>query len=313
MTVDLHTHSTASDGTDRPEALARLAKDAGLTAFALTDHDTTAGLAQAQAAARKLGVGFVPGIELSADPASLAYANAPSTTDENNGVPSADVPRIGTLHLLGYHIQHDDLGLAKISQQQREARAQRNPMIIAKLQEQGVRIEYEDVLRVAGSTDATEPTGQALASEPIVGRPHIAQVLLDKGYVRSIHEAFSRYIGVGGAAYARKDLLAAADAIQAIHAAGGVAVLAHPVQLRMASDDLEHAVAKLADIGLDGIETCHSDHEPGDIARFTALAEQFNMLATGGSDYHGSRKVVALGEVVAPEGALERLVQRAGR
>ncbi len=274
-------HSTASDGTDAPEALPRLARDAGLGAIALTDHDTTAGLARCAQAAEAIGIGFLPGIELSVDPATL-FAGAGSAA-----------PRIGTLHLLGYGVRPDEPGLAAVEARLRDARDQRNPRILDRLRELGVRIDLDEVVAEAG--------GQ------IVGRPHIAQVLLRKGYVKSIHEAFIKYIGEGAPAHVRKDRLSAAEAIDTLHDAGALAVLAHPVQMRLESEVLDQAVARLRRLGLDGIETRHSDHTPADVRAFEKLAERFGLLTTGGSDYHGERKPIALGSVTVPIDAFEQL------
>ncbi|MBB6429967.1 PHP domain-containing protein [Algisphaera agarilytica] len=288
---DLHMHSTASDGTDAPEALPRLCKAAGLSGFALTDHDTTAGVAACAAAAKKLKITFVPGIELSANP----------DLDET-GQP------VGSLHLLGHHIDPDHEHLAEISKRLGRARAERNPMIIEKLNGLGVSITYDEVIELAEAGASQE--GAAASAPAIVGRPHIGQVLVNKGYVKSIHEAFARYIGSNGAAYARRDLLSAAEAIEAIHAAGGLVTLAHPVHLEAAdAEELEHTVARLVDLGLDGIETRHSDHTPGDVKRFERLAERFRLLTTGGSDYHGSRKSIALGSQKVPMAVCDRLTQ----
>lgn len=292
-TCDLHLHSTASDGTDAPDALPRLCKAAGLSAFALTDHDTTAGVAACAAASKKLKIDFVPGIELSANP-DLDHTGQP----------------VGSLHILGHFIDPDHPHLAEICERLRHARAQRNPLIIEKLNRLGVRITYGEVLELAepGSTRPTATAPHANAEHTIVGRPHIAQVMVNKGYVKSIHEAFARYIGSQGAAYARRDLLTAAEAIQAIHAAGGLATLAHPVQLNADQPaDLEHLIARLVNLGLDGLETRHSDHTPRDVKRFEKLAERFKLAPTGGSDYHGSRKTIALGSQRVPHAVYENL------
>lgn len=299
MRVDLHTHSTASDGTDAPADLPRLARQAGLDGLALTDHDTTAGLADAANAAKKLGIRFVPGIELSvqADPFATESSFAPTEDDDRPA---------GSIHLLGYFIRTGCPELQSLETQLREARATRNPQIIEKLQQLGVRISEDDVLAVAQAGDARN-------NAHAIGRPHIAQVLVQRGYVKSIHEAFARYLGAGGAAYTPRELPTAARAIQAIHAAGGAAVLAHPVHLGLGPADLEHTIAKLADLGLDGLETCHSDHEVGDTRRLTTLADRFGLITTGGSDYHGSRKAIALGSVVAPENALAQLEEAAAQ
>lgn len=305
--ADLHTHSTASDGTDAPGDLARLARDAGLSCFALTDHDTTAGLAPAATAAKKLKIDFIPGIELSASPnLDLAtQGNLIRVGEDEDEDDAADLHRRGNLHILGYHVRHDAAELNAIARQQQEAREQRNPAIVEKLQKLGVRIEYDEVLALAGVGTGDAGGGTS------VGRPHIAQVLLSKGYVKSIHEAFVKYLGVGGGAYTRRDRLSASAAIDAIHAAGGVAVLAHPVQMALDHAGVEHAVARLTTLGLDGLETRHPDHEPADTQRLTALADRYDLIPTGGSDYHGSRKTIRLGSVVAPEDALERLAQAA--
>ncbi len=298
MYCDLHTHSTASDGTDAPGDLPRLAKQAALGAIALTDHDTTAGLPEFLAAAKREKVSAVPGIELSADP-SVLHADPDETT------------RLGTLHILGYFIDINAPHLSEIEARLAEARAQRNPAMVAKLNELGMKIDYEEVVDAAGggAGDSTLPG--------VVGRPHIGQVMMQKGYVKSIHEAFARYIGQGGEAYVRKDRLSAEEAIQAIHEAHGLAVLAHPTQLGIGSvDQLEHAVARLNALGIDGIETRHSDHEPRDIEHFTRLAEKFDLLITGGSDYHGSRKTVMLGGQKVPLAVYDQLLaahkQRSG-
>lgn len=304
MAYDLHMHSTASDGTDAPGDLARLVKDAGLAGFALTDHDTTAGLAAAAQAAKRLRIGFVPGIELSADPSSVAPPHPEDGGDTKNAAPA-----VGTLHILGYHVHHDDPGLAALGERLRATRAKRNPEVVEKLQTLGVKIAYEEVLASAGVPEGAWGDDAAVdATGVIVGRPHIAQVLIAKGYVKSVHEAFAKYIGQGGAAHTRKDRLSAEEAIDAIHAAGGVAVLAHPVQLRLPEELLEHTVARLKDMGLDGIETRHSDHAPADVERFTAYAQRFNLVATGGSDYHGTRKHVALGSVRVGDGVAQELL-----
>lgn len=296
---DLHLHSTASDGTDAPEDLPRLCQAAGLSAFALTDHDTTAGVAACANAARRLKIDFVPGIELSANPDLF-----------NAGTP------VGSLHLLGHFIEPDHPRLTEIGRRLLTARDQRNPLIIEKLNALGVKITYDEVLALAdppGSRSASEGASGGGSTSgggggAIVGRPHIGQVLVNKGYVKSIHEAFAKYIGSGGAAYARRDLLTAAEAIDAIHDAGGLATLAHPVQLNLANrDTLEHTVARLVDLGLDGLETRHSDHSPADAKRFTALAARFKLLTTGGSDYHGSRKSIALNSQRVPRMIYETL------
>lgn len=287
-TCDLHIHSTASDGMDAPEDLPRLAKEAGLAALALTDHDTMAGLAACARAAKKIGIDFVPGIELSADPASVGRNE------------TAEGSTRGTLHVLGYFIAYEGPAAAQfqvIEKRLLKAREQRNPEMIEKLNELGVNITYDEVIEAAGGT--------------IVGRPHIAQVMMRKGYVKSIHEAFARYIGQDGAAYLRKDRLSAQEAIEAIHDAGGLACLAHPLQLGLRQPgELEHVVMRLKDMGLDAIETRHSDHGVGDIERFEKFAARCDLLTSGGSDYHGSRKAIGMGSQQVPYDVYQALYRR---
>ena len=275
MFCDLHAHSTASDGTDPPEALARLALAAGLHAFALTDHDTTRGLAPCAHAAHELGLDFIPGIEVSADPAAAS-----------EGLP---LPCQGTLHILGLFVRDDDPMLESVAEQMTRARDERNPAIVHKLRGLGIEIDYAEVERLAAEQGTRA-----------IGRPHIAQALVAKGVVPSVKEAFARYLGRGAAAYERRDQLHPAAAIDAIHHAGGLAVLAHPVQLGLLTPQrgepqLQRFLDNLAAWGLDGIEALHTDHGPEHARLFFDLAQRYAWLTTGGSDYHGTRKPAALG------------------
>ncbi len=288
MFCDLHMHSTASDGTDAPHELGAVAAAAGLAAIALTDHDTLAGLAAAAEGCAAASIGFVPGIEVSADPGAVKLPS-----DE----PAATT---GTLHILGLFVRHDDEKLLAIGRRMEQTRHQRNPAIIDRLNELGVNVHYDEVLALA----AREGT-------VIIGRPHIAQVMMNKGYVKSIQDAFTRYIGARGAAYVRRDRLHPREAIEAIHHAGGLAVLAHPVQLKCGDEDeLEYVLARLADLGLDAIETRHSDHTPADVQRLEQLAARMNLATSGGSDYHGTRKSIAIGSQRVPMTVYERLRER---
>lgn len=284
MFCDLHMHSTASDGSDAPEALPAIARSQGLAAIALTDHDTTAGVAACARACRELGVAFVPGIELSTDPRPVRHEPLPQG-------------RLGTLHILGLFIQHDHPRIDQIHHDMMALREQRNPQIITNLNELGVRITYDEVIELAGE-----------AETKVIGRPHIAQVLVRKGYVKSIADAFNKYIGEGRPAYARKNLLHPADAIATIHAAGGLAVLAHPVQLRCPDDAaLSHAIAKLKDMELDAIETRHRDHTPAQIQQYQQLATEYDLFTSGGSDYHGKHKDDQMGSQHVPLKVYEQL------
>ncbi|MGE5609840.1 MAG: PHP domain-containing protein [Bacillota bacterium] len=252
--VDLHTHSTASDGTCSPRELAQLAKSSHLVGFALTDHDTVAGVREAADEARTLGLEFIPGIEISA-----AY------------------PRPGTMHLLGYCVDPDSAALAQLSQWQIESRNQRNLKLIARLRELGVAITLEEVQEAAGGD--------------VIGRPHIAEVLVRKGYVSSAHQAFEKYVAPGGLAYVDRERLAPRRAIELIRDSGGIPVLAHPVQLRTENDaQLQRVVKDLVDLGLAGLEVIHSDHNRELVEKYTKLADRYGLVKTGGSDFHGAKK-----------------------
>lgn len=253
--VDLHSHSTASDGTFAPAEVVRLAKDAGLAGLALTDHDTIAGLAEAAAEADRLGITFLPGIEISAVP------------------PVPD----GTLHILGYGIDPQNAVLQKMTRDLLDARDDRNPRIVARLRELGIDVTWEEAL--------------AQAQGGVLGRPHIAALLVRKGVVKTIKQAFDEYLGQGGKAYFDKERLAPRDALARIRQAGGLPVLAHPVQLRTTNDaQLERVLKDLVDLGLAGIEVIHSDHGPDEVAKYERLADRYNLLKTGGSDFHGTNK-----------------------
>ena len=252
--VDLHCHSTASDGTFAPSKVVALAVASGLSALALTDHDTIGGVSEAAEAARKAGIDFLPGIEI-----------------------SCDVPRPATMHLLGYGVDPQSPILHDLTRRLVQARDDRNPRIIQKLNELGVAITMPEV--------ETEAGGE------VVGRPHIAAVLLRKGYVTSIKQAFDEYLGQGAAAYFDKERLTPRQAIGLVNESGGIAVLAHPVQLRTENDaQLERIFKDLKDVGLDGLEVIHSDHDAALVQKYTKLADRFGLLKTGGSDFHGTNK-----------------------
>lgn len=276
--VDLHCHSTASDGTLAPRDVVRLAKESQLSAMALTDHDTIAGVADASDEAKKLGIDFLTGIEI-----------------------SCQHPRPGTMHLLGYGVDPRSEILSGMTEKLIAGRDGRNAQVVAALQQQGVAISTAEVEAVAGGD--------------VLGRPHIAQVLVKKGYVSSIKQAFDKYLAQGGSAYFDKEQLTAAGAIQMIRAAGGVAVLAHPAQLRTENfAQLETAIKQLVDLGLGGIEVIHSDHNDTLIVELERFAGKYHLIPTGGSDFHGSRKPniqlgVAAGRRV-PREYFDRLVAR---
>jgi predicted metal-dependent phosphoesterase TrpH len=249
--ADLHTHTTASDGTQRPAANVQMAFDAGLGAIAITDHDTVSGVAEALSAGRELGIEVVPGVEIS------TVANGQD------------------IHVLGYYIDINNEQFLQRLASLRETRDTRNNMIIERLQQLGLDITMAEVLREVENIKSKGDT---------VGRPHIAAVLLNKGYVSSISEAFDRYLGTGAAAYANPPRIEPATAIGWIQEAGGKAVLAHP---GIYHDDA--LVEAIVHQGLDGIEVYHSDHTPEDEAKYLSLAQRSGLLITAGSDFHGER------------------------
>ena len=252
--VDLHCHSTASDGTLSATQVVRLAKDSGLSAIALTDHDTAAGVVEAASAAGSLGLDFLPGIEI-----------------------SCEYPHPGTMHLLGYGIDPGSAVLRDLTARLIAGRDNRNPKIVARLNELGVSITMDEVEAESGGT--------------VVGRPHIAAILVRKGYVNSIKHAFDKYLGTTGLAYFDKERLTARQAIELVRQSGGLPVLAHPIQLRTTNDaELDRVVKDLVDLGLVGLEVIHSDHDSAAVERYGKLAQKYNLLKTGGSDFHGANK-----------------------
>lgn len=251
--IDLHAHTNVSDGTLSPAQLVELAAREGLRALAVTDHDHVGGLAEAREAGARLGVEVVAGIELS--------VTHPS----------------GEFHLLGYLFDDQDPALLRELEDLRNHRAGRAARIVERLRAQGVDVALEDVAR--------EASAQAGGS---IGRPHVARALMRKGLVRSVEEAFDRWLADGKPAAVPKRKMEAREAIRMLHAAGGVAVLAHPVTL--APEARDRVVRDLAALGLDGVEVVHSKHGPEDAQRFRDLARELGLAATGGSDFHGENK-----------------------
>jgi len=276
--IDLHAHSHASDGQLAPVELVRLAEAKKLAAVSLTDHDTIAGLPDARAAAAQLpSLRFINGLELSA------------------------VFPAGTLHILAYAFDRQARSLAALTGRLRAARNQRNPKMLAKLQALGFDVTMDELVALAGL-----PRQGASQKEQIVGRPHMALLLMRKGCVRSVEEAFKRYLGDGRPAYVDKERIAPRAAIAAIHDAGGLAVLAHPVQLRCENRaQLERVVRQFVRDGIDGIECYHTDHTPGQTRLYLELARRFKLGVTGGSDFHGPARLDArLGRPRVPLAAI---------
>ena len=275
--IDLHAHSTASDGSDPPAALMALAARQGLAAVALTDHDTVEGLAEARAAAADTGVRLVQGCELSCEVGSA------------------------TMHLLVYFLSDGPGPLQDRLAGLQAARADRNRRIVDVLQAHGLDIALEEILTEAGSGS--------------VGRPHVAGVMLRKGYVDSVQDAFDRWLAKGKPAYLERERLLPAEAIALAHASGAVTVLAHPTSLGYEGLELERFVAGLAADGLDGMECEYGRYSPETRARLRSLADRRGLAVTGGSDYHGRYKPdlalgTGLGDLNVPDDLLDALEER---
>ena len=271
--IDLHLHTTASDGLLPPEALAARVAAAGVTVMAVTDHDTVAGLDRAQAAAAARGIRFIPGIEITA------------------------VESGRDVHVLGYFFDRAHRPLAEFLDGQRADRRRRLQAMAARLAALGVPIDIDEVLaRQAGHA---------------VGRPAIARALVRGGHVATIAEAFDRYLGTDGAAFVPRQGTAVAGVVTVIRDAGGLASLAHPGLLRDPSL-LERLVADSA-TAPDAIEVFHPDHDDMVTAGLLALADARGLLATGGSDFHGDAagRAVGLGRITLPADRFERLSARA--
>ncbi|MGW1023102.1 PHP domain-containing protein [Streptomyces sp. NPDC002577] len=273
MRIDLHTHSSASDGTDTPAELVRNAAAAGLDVVALTDHDTTRGHAEAIAAV-PAGLTLITGAEL-----SCRY----------DGI---------SLHMLAYLFDADEPELLRERELVRDDRVPRAKGMIVKLQELGVPVTWEQVARIAGDGS--------------VGRPHIAEALVELGVVPSVSDAFTtEWIADGGRAHVEKHELDPFDAIRLIKAAGGVAVFAHPLAVKRGEVVPEAAIAELSAAGLDGIEVDHMDHDQATRGRLRGLAADLGLLTTGSSDYHGSRKTCVLGEFTTDPEIFGEITRRA--
>jgi len=244
--VDLHIHSTASDGRLSPAEVVRKSAEAGLTVIALADHDTVEGIAPALEAAKTFPrLRVIPCLEM-----------------------STDAPK-GEIHVLGYFIDYTHPELQATLRRTRNSRQERAQRMIAKMRNLGLLIDWERVQEIAGSGS--------------IGRPHIAQAMLEKGYIASIKEAFTKYIGWGGPAYAQREKVTPGEAVELILRANGLPVLAHPLTIV----DPETMVSELKAAGLVGIEAYYKDYTAEEINGLISLAERYGLIATGGSDYHG--------------------------
>ena len=286
--IDLHTHSTVSDGSDPPERIPELAAAAGCTAVALTDHDSHAGLAAAMKSAEKVGITLIPGCEVS------CLAAGPNADPEGKG---------RSMHVLVYFVQDGEGPLQDELAALRVDRITRNRRLAKRLVELGLQINYEDVITAAG--------GQ----EDGVGRPHFAAALVAAGAADDINDAFDRWLGDGGAAHVSKSRVLPGQIAALAKASGGVAVLAHPLTLGLFPAGLESAVRELADAGFGGIEAVYGRYTPRQRAELAAMAHRVGLVATGGSDYHGTYKPdlavgKGTGDLDVPDITLERLAAR---
>ncbi len=251
--IDLHVHTRYSDGTLTPAELIEKASHIDLCAVAITDHDTTAGIPEALHAGRMYGVEVIPGVEISA-----IYPH-------------------GTLHILGYYADIHNSVLQEKLREYVNARNRRNPQILHRLKQYGYSLEMEEVTALAGGD--------------VINRPHIAQAMVKRGYVQSNQEAFDRFLATGALAYVPKEVYTPEESIEIIHAAGGLAVLAHPDQLQAGSlEDTLNEILHFHKIGIDGVEAYHGNCSIEHSQAYAKLAKRLGLFVTGGSDYHGDLK-----------------------
>ncbi|MDP6041869.1 MAG: PHP domain-containing protein [Candidatus Latescibacteria bacterium] len=266
--IDLHMHSTRSDGSFSPSQVVHRAAELGLSAISLTDHDSVNGVAEAQSVGAEVGVEVIAGTELSAQ-------------EENMDV-----------HILGYFVDPENSDLLSCLQKFQDARRERAEKMVAKLNRMGVGVHMAQVLAKAG--------GGA------VGRPHVADVLVEEGFVFSNDQAFHKYLGYGKPAYQPKFMLRPSEAVDVIHAAGGLACLAHP---KLYGKDA--MLPGLIEQGLDGIEVLHIKHDNSAVRRYSDLTDQHGLLKTGGSDCHGDgRGEAVMGKVAVPMAFLDAMKKR---
>ena len=267
--VDLHIHSTVSDGCLSPAEVVHKSAELGLTIIAIADHDSVDGIAPALAAANAFPwLKVIPCVEI-----------------------STDVPQ-GEVHVLGYFIDYTDQKLRATLERFRNSRQERAQGMVAKLRSLGVHIDWQRVQEIAGSSS--------------MGRPHIAQAMLEKGYIASIKEAFTKYISRNGPAYVEREKMTPAEAVELILQAKGLPVLAHPFTI----NDPETMVVELKAAGLIGVEAYYDSYTGDEINRLVALAKRHNLIATGGSDYHGldTATETMIGGVDVPMESAERLI-----
>lgn len=257
--VDFHMHTTHSDGSYTPEALMQYCGEKNLACVSVTDHDTMSSFEACEREAKRLGIELVPGVEISAqfDP--------------------------GTLHILGFFLDRNHPELKARFAEIQKARLDRNPQIIKKLNGLGITITLQDVMQEAYG-------GKEIPAGKQLGRPHFAKTLIKKGYVETFEEAFEKYLAKGKPAYIDKRRLTSEESIRVINQAGGIASVAHPKQMKLEADQLEKEMGRLVDQGLGGIEVYNSCQKPHENAIYRKIAKRFNLVETGGSDFHGANK-----------------------
>lgn len=268
MRIDLHTHTTASDGLLSPEQLVEKARQAGVQVLAVCDHDSTEGVDAAAATGKRSGVEVIPAVEINTD------------VDQ------------GEVHVLGYFLDHRQGWLQEFLRKLRDGRVNRARQMVEKLNALGIKIDFARVRELARGA---------------IGRPHVAWAIVEAGAAKSVDEAFTRYIGRNGPAYVERLKVLPEEAVQVILRAGGIPVLAHP-----GWGFHEPLIPQLVAAGLEGLEAYYPDHTPAMQAHFLSLANQHNLLVTGGTDYHGEgfATKAAIGSQYVPPEVVEKLKER---
>ncbi len=283
MKIDLHIHSTASDGTLSPIEILELAQSLNLGAIAITDHDTIDGSKDALSFGIPPSIKFLTGVEISASPPPLFTFS-------------------GSLHILGYDINLEDPILNQTLETLQHARKVRNPRILKLLSELGIELSITEIHTAFAGCQH--------------GRPHIAQLMVKKGFAETVDEAFNKYLGKGRPAYVDKYRIDCTKAIEIILNAGGIPVLAHPILLEIEKDEvLEDLIITLKEMGLKGIEVYYPQHSPERIGYYMKIANRHNLLMTGGTDFHGRIKPEikmgsGTGDLFIPYELYEALIQR---
>ncbi len=275
--IDLHTHSLCSDGAQTPKDVVRTAYDAGLSAIALSDHDSIAGVQEAMDAGNALGIEVIPAVELSAQ----------SDTE---------------LHILGYFVDIHNKKLNDMMAYALQVRDERQEETCRKLNEQGFAITMEEARAEAHGN-------------PVLCRAHFAQIMVRKGYAPSVQEAFSKYLSVGCYAYSNRQALTGPEAVSLIHEAGGIAVAAHLHLIKMPDEQLKEYLKSLIPYGLDGVEGYYTDYTPDMEQRYRSMAKELGLVISGGTDYHGANKPhitigKGRGQLEIPYSVLDGLRQR---